>query len=449
MSSILTNSSANVALQTLKSINSDLNKVQSEISTGMSVSSAKDNASVFAISKVMEADVAGFEAVSESLALGQSTVAVAASAAEEIGELLNEVKTKIVSANEDNVDRNKLNSEVQSLVEQITGIVDSAQFNGLNILDGSKDGNGGFSVLSSLNRSADGSVSTGSISFDPSLTNLSTKSGTDLSAGTNPATNLTTPASYTSADIGPDQSTIATISGANGFGLSQASGATSQFVIGDFELLASNGSLGGGVALAASDVDLSAGTASGGLVAGDKVSLTLGNTVATYTIGVGDRTEDIASGLRSSLIAAGLDQSDFTLDTNDSPGSLTIDNNTEQTVNGYYQITRSSGGLAGLDTLDVSTATGASAALSRIETYIQTAVDSQAQLGTTEKRLEIQSNFMTKLVDSFNNGIGSLVDADMEEASARLKALQTQQQLGVQALSIANQAPETLMSLFR
>lgn len=449
MSSILTNTSATVALQTLKSINSDLNKVQSEISTGMSVSSAKDNASVFAISKVMEADVAGFEAVSESLSLGQSTVAVAASAAEEVGELLNEVKTKIVSANEDNVDRNKLNTEVQSLVEQITGIVDSAQFNGLNILDGSKDGNSGFSVLSSLNRSADGSVKTGSISFDPSLTNLSTKSGTDLTAGTNPATNLTTPVSYATADIGPDQTTIATIAGANGFGLSQASGASAQFVIGDFELLTSAGAVGGGVALAASEVDLSAATADDGLVAGDKVSLTLGNTAATYTIGVGDRTEDIASGLRSALIEAGLDQSEFTLDTNDSTGSLTIDNNTEQTVNGYFQISRASGGLAGLDTLDVSTATGASSALSRIESYIQTAVDSQAQLGTTEKRLEIQSNFMSKLVDSFNNGIGSLVDADMEEASARLKALQTQQQLGVQALSIANQAPSTLMTLFR
>lgn len=149
------------------------------------------------------------------------------------------------------------------------------------------------------------------------------------------------------------------------------------------------------------------------------------------------------------MIEAGVDQSEFTLDTNDSPGSLTINNNSEQTVNGYFQISRASGGLAGLDTLDVSTATGASSALSQIETYIQTAVDSQAQLGTTEKRLEIQSNFMSKLVDSFNNGIGSLVDADMEEASARLKALQTQQQLGVQALSIANSAPETLMSLFR
>ena len=53
------------------------------------------------------------------------------------------------------------------------------------------------------------------------------------------------------------------------------------------------------------------------------------------------------------------------------------------------------------------------------------------------------------LADSLTSGIGSLVDADMEEASARLQALQVQQQLGVQALSIANQAPQQLLSLFR
>jgi flagellin len=54
-----------------------------------------------------------------------------------------------------------------------------------------------------------------------------------------------------------------------------------------------------------------------------------------------------------------------------------------------------------------------------------------------------------KLTDLLTSGIGTLVDADMEAASAKLQALQTQQQLGVQALSIANQAPQTILSLFR
>ena len=52
-------------------------------------------------------------------------------------------------------------------------------------------------------------------------------------------------------------------------------------------------------------------------------------------------------------------------------------------------------------------------------------------------------------MDAMKSGIGSLVDADMEEASARLQALQVQQQLGVQSLSIANQSPQTILSLFR
>ena len=69
MASILTNNSAMVALQTLRSINSNLAAAQNEISTGKSVANAKDNAAVFAISKVMEADVKGFEAISDSLSL--------------------------------------------------------------------------------------------------------------------------------------------------------------------------------------------------------------------------------------------------------------------------------------------------------------------------------------------------------------------------------------------
>ena len=77
MSSILTNTSAMVALQNLKSINSGLAQSQNEISTGKTIATAKDNSAIWAISKVMESDVAGFNAVEDSLALGGSTVAVA------------------------------------------------------------------------------------------------------------------------------------------------------------------------------------------------------------------------------------------------------------------------------------------------------------------------------------------------------------------------------------
>jgi flagellin len=108
MSSILTNTGAMVALQTLKSVNSNLSTTQNEISTGKSVATAKDNAAVWAISKVMDSDVKGFKGISDSLSLGLSSVAVGRNAAETVTDLLTDIKGKVVAAQEENVDRGKI-----------------------------------------------------------------------------------------------------------------------------------------------------------------------------------------------------------------------------------------------------------------------------------------------------------------------------------------------------
>ncbi|MCY0149295.1 flagellin [Hoeflea sp. G2-23] len=76
-------------------------------------------------------------------------------------------------------------------------------------------------------------------------------------------------------------------------------------------------------------------------------------------------------------------------------------------------------------------------------------VDSAATLGALQKRIEIQSNFTMKLMDTIDKGIGRLVDADMNEESVRLKALQTQEKLAIQALQIANATPKSILSLFQ
>lgn len=274
MTSILTNNGAMVALQTLSSINNDLEDVQKQISTGLEISTAKDNSAIWAISKVMESDVAGFNAVSDSLALGESTVAVATAGAEQIAELLEEMKEKVVAATGENVDNAKLTADVDELKNQITSVIAASQFNGANLLN---TAGGDITVLSSIDRDASGAVSTSNI-------------------------------------------TVASV---------------------DFE---ANISLG---------------------------------------------------------------------------------------------------------TIDVSSSTAADGSISEIEALIQVAVDGAAELGAAAARIEMQSEFVTKVTDAMKAGIGSLVDTNMEEASARLKALQTQQQLGVQALTIANSAPETLQQLFR
>ena len=97
MSSILTNSSAMVALQTLQSINKNLGSTMGEISTGKTVANAKDNASIWAISQTMQSDVDGFKGISDALATGGASVAVARTAAESITGLLGQIKSKIES----------------------------------------------------------------------------------------------------------------------------------------------------------------------------------------------------------------------------------------------------------------------------------------------------------------------------------------------------------------
>ncbi|GAB4387271.1 flagellin N-terminal helical domain-containing protein [Albidovulum sp.] len=404
MSSILTNSSSMVALQTLRGINQNLSKTQDEISTGKSVASAKDNAAVWAISKVMEADVKGFKGISDSLALGESTVAVARQAAETVTDLLTEIKGKIVAAQEDNVDRAKIQTDIGALVDQINTVVGAAQFNGLNLVDGSQST---VDVLASLDRQASGTVSTSSI----------TVTAQDLSTG-----------GYTASNIF-SASTGGTISAA-----------------GDTFVTALDATSG------TDDITIANG---GTWVAGDQVSITIGDKTATYTVSssdvsTGSATDDlVAVGLKNAIDGLGI--SGLTVDYDSAnPGQLVFSNTgaVDLTVTGQFK-NAGAGGLGVLSTIDVSTAAGAQSALGNIESLIQTAIDAAAEFGSAGKRISIQSDFVGKLSDALKVGIGAMVDADMEEASARLQALQVQQQLGIQSLSIANQAPQNVLALFR
>ncbi|MFT4090376.1 MAG: flagellin [Asticcacaulis sp.] len=98
---------------------------------------------------------------------------------------------------------------------------------------------------------------------------------------------------------------------------------------------------------------------------------------------------------------------------------------------------------------DASSAALAATRLAEIDTVINNVSSALSALGTGSKQLENQASFISKLSDSMEAGIGNLVDADLAKESSRLQALQTKQQLGIQALSIANQSTSTVLSLFR
>ena len=437
MSSILTNNGAMVALQTLKSINSNLGTIQSQISTGKNVSNAKDNAAVWAISKVMESDVKGFKGISDSLNLGESTVAVARSAAETVTDLLTQMKGKIVAAQEENVDRSKIQADIGALRGQIASVTGAAQFNGLNLLSdrattvtyaGNEAVNTGtINVLSSLDRSSTGVVSAQISVQKQDLSTTSAKAGTLTLA----ATAFTAAGTATASGAASATYTISGETATAGRAKSVLAGDTYSFDMTIFDA---------GVP----------GTPFASLTTASKKT-------AVYTAKDGDTTSDIAKGMTDMvnfrLAEQGL-QTNYTVTVANNVMSVKNNNTTALTAAAAGNITTTgggtvSGGLAIVSEIDVSTKNGAAAALGAIEGLIQTSINSASAFGSAQGRIETQTAFIGNLTNSLKSGIGTLVDADMEEASARLQALQVQQQLGVQALSIANQAPQSLLSLFR
>ena len=397
MSSILTNNSAMVALESLRNINRNLETVQAEISTGKKIASAKDNASIWAISTVMTTDVESFKTIRNSLDLASSTVGVARSAAEKVTGLLQDMKSLIIAAQEES-GRSKIQADINGLRAQISGIVNAAQFNGQNLL---REG-GAISVLASLDRASNQTVTAASIAINRQ----------DLQAAVGVA------------------GTVAITTGA---GLATA-GAT--------EITTGN----------SSTVTLTAG------------AITTGTTFQIDIGGVGNRVEyisrandtlnDVSRNLKTLIEARGIAgvsvNTTSVADPTATDSVLTITNNSGATLalaSSALTGGTPGGGLAGLD--DINVETDAAGALDDIEGLLTVAINAAAALGSSQKRIENQGEFMITLVDSITAGVGALTDADMEAASARLQALQVQQQLGTQALSIANQSAQSLLSLFR
>ena len=162
MSSILTNNGAMVALQTLKSVNDELEMTTNAISTGKSVGTAADNAAVWSIATTMETDVSAFEKIEEGLSVAEATVSVASAGAEQIVDTLSEIQDLLVDADKDGWDYDTVQESIDKLTAQITSIIDSAQFNGTNLLATDVDGNSGtnISVISSPIISSNASQST-------------------------------------------------------------------------------------------------------------------------------------------------------------------------------------------------------------------------------------------------------------------------------------------------
>lgn len=444
MSSILTNNGAMTALQTLKSINSNMSEVQSQISTGKAVGSAKDNSAVWAISKVMESDVKGFQAISESLSLGESTVAVARNAAETVTDLLTDMKGRIVAAQEQNVDRGSIQADIDAIEEQISSVVSAAQFNGLNLIDGTSTDS--MSILSSLDRDANGNVTSREIEVERQNLSVTTPV-TAATFGTGD------PADQAAANALIQAGTDNTVSDDAAY--DPGTNDTSTITNGGGSLTFTIGEVQSGASYQVVLDDVNVNVAGGGETTGQRTF--------EYVASATDGTEDVARNLTNQVNAffgAATDASDgysITQGTGANSNQFTVTNGSTTDIGVYTRAqtggtsgsSTTTGGLGAVQTIDVTSDAGATGALAAIDGLIEQSIAAAASFGSDQSRIETQTEFVSNLTDSLKSGIGALVDADLEEASARLQALQVQQQLGVQALSIANQAPQSILSLFR
>src|SRR6478609_262722 len=165
MTSILTNTSAMSALQTLRSINSDMKDTQSSVSSGLRVGQASDNVAYWSISTTMNSDNKALGAATDALGVGAAKVDTAYAAMDSAIDVVNEIKAKLTTASESSVDKKQVQLEIDKLQEQLTAIGQAASFNGENwAIQG--DTGSSTTVVDGFIRNSDGSVKVTTATFN-------------------------------------------------------------------------------------------------------------------------------------------------------------------------------------------------------------------------------------------------------------------------------------------
>jgi flagellin len=398
------------ALQTLRSISSNMEDTQSRISSGMRVGSASDNAAYWSIATTMRSDNASLSAVQDAIGLGAAKVDTASAGMDAVIDVVKQIKNKLVTAQESSADKTKIQGEVKQLQEQLKGIVDSASFSGENWLKGDLSTTTTKSVVGSFVREG-GTVSVKTIDYALNASKVlvdtratGTKTGildtayTGLNANTVTVDinkgGVITQASVRAYSTDEMLSLGAKVDGAN-----------------------SNVAVGGGSAF----VKVDGSWVKGSVVAAASITASTpvaGKFAAAYTAA-------------EAGTAAAAGDAIIVDETNSGAGAVNL---TQSVL-----------------TMDVSSmsSTDVGSYLKGVEKALTSLTSAGAELGSIKQRIDLQVDFASKLGDALAKGIGRLVDADMNEESTKLKALQTQQQLAIQSLSIANSDSQNILSLFR
>ncbi|MDF1630978.1 flagellin [Mycoplana sp. MJR14] len=391
MTSILTNNAAMAALQTLRSLDASLEESQARVSSGLRVGTASDNAAYWSIATTMRSDNGALSAVQDALGLGAAKVDTAYAAMESAVDVVTEIKNKLVAARETGVDRNKIQEEIQQLQDQLKSITDSASFSGENWLKAAV---------------SDESATAGNL---PTLVTVSKQVVGSFLRDT--AGNV----KVQSIDVDLDSANVLFDTSGNDQGIIDKNALQSDVALVDGSYYA---------AVDATTVDDTYSENSDGLW-----------TDGTNFYVKADENKWVATDSTGAVTGAALTTIAAVFADGTSVYELDIsDMDTARTAFGDATLTDE-------DIIDLL--------ISHVDTQLEAITSATAALGSISMRIGMQEDFISKLTDSIDSGIGRLVDADMNEESTRLSALQTQQQLGIQALSIANTSSENILSLFR
>jgi flagellin len=414
MSSLLTNVSAMTALKTLSATNKALEVTQGRISTGLEVGEAADNAAYWSIATTMRSDNKALGTVQDALGLGAGTVDVAYTAMNASKEVLDEIKVKLVAAKQPGIDKSKIQAEISQLQEQLDGISSAATFSGSNWLtidSSSASFTSTERVVSSFSRDADGNISIQSLEINVYQTALfdNNAAARGLLQGTAGTATSNVAFAFTPGDMdaGSTISMGITIDGGTEQTITLTVEDPANYTIDDFVAGVNEQLVGASSAKDASDniiiTSHTMGTASSATI----------STGPTYALAGGGATTGTIT-MASSTDVAGLDTGE---------GILDID------------ITNATSG-------DLDTYIG------QVDVMTEAVITAASDLGAVKTRIDMQQDFVSDLMDAIDRGVGQLVDADMSKESTRLQALQVQQQLGIQALSIANSNAQSILSLF-
>ncbi|WP_075221737.1 flagellin N-terminal helical domain-containing protein [Acuticoccus yangtzensis] len=332
MTSLLTNTAAMVALQTLNAINSDLNTTNNRVSTGLRINKAADSAAYWAIATTTASDNGALGAVTDALSIGESTLDVAYGGLETTRESLQKIKELLVSARQPGVNRANVQTEINGLITDMVNKAGASVINEQNFLSvdtTALDYNATKAVVASFERSSTG------ISL-----------------------------SHIELDI------------------------TSVFLV----------DTGGQTGIL------------------DKARANAGATIAQVTVEGGTTLDGI-------MALATYDTNDADPTTIASPVGDLADSAADLTI------------LEGF--------------IGAVDEALTEVISAQNTIGVNLARATSQKVFVAALMDANERAVGSLIDANMEEESTKLRALQTQQQLSVESLSIANASAQNVLQLFR